>query len=108
TDSIFIDYLLDLDCFVTVPNAFTPNGDGKNDLFKPVLNCDALLFRFSIFDRWGQMVFTTDKQEEGWDGGIAETSFPPGVYVWQLAYKIQINIGKFIEGTENGTLTLLR
>ncbi|MCF6170627.1 MAG: gliding motility-associated C-terminal domain-containing protein [Bacteroidales bacterium] len=108
TDSVFIDYLLDLECFVKVPNAFTPNGDGKNDLFKPVINCDAISYEFMIFDRWGQLVFSSDNQEEGWDGGIAETTFPTGVYLWQLAYKIQINIGKFIEGTENGTLTLLR
>jgi gliding motility-associated-like protein len=107
-DTVFIDYLLDLQCFVTVPNAFTPNGDGKNDVFKPVLNCDASVYEFSIFNRWGQMVFTSKNQEEGWDGGIDETNASPGVYLWQVAYKIQINIDKFIEGTDKGTLTLVR
>ena len=108
TDSIFIDYLLDLQCFVTVPNAFTPNGDGKNDTFKPVLNCDASFYELSIFNQWGQMVFSTDNQEESWDGGNDKSQHPPGVYVWQLGYKIQININKFIEGTDKGTVTLLR
>jgi gliding motility-associated-like protein len=104
TDSIFIDYLLDLDCFVTVPNAFTPNGDGKNDLFQPVLNCDATAYSLTIFNRWGQMVYSSNSQGEGWDGG----NYPPDVYLWQLAYRIQINIGKFIEGNQKGTLTLLK
>ena len=108
TDSIFIDYLLDLNCFVTVPNAFSPNGDGKNDVFSPVLNCDASVYKLSIYNRWGQMVFTTADQEEGWDGGADKTSLPPGVYLWQLVYKIQININKFIDGAEKGTVTLVR
>lgn len=108
TDSIYIDYLLDLNCFVTVPNAFSPNSDGKNDEFIPLLNCDATIFELNIFNRWGQMVFSTNNQEEGWDGGSNETARPPGVYLWQLSYKIQININKFIEGAENGTVTMVR
>ena len=107
-DSLFFDYYIDLNCFVTVPNAFTPNGDGINDVFKPLLNCDASSYEFSVFNRWGQMVFTTNNQIEGWDGGADKTSNPPGVYLWQLAYKIQININKFIERTEKGTVTLVR
>jgi len=108
TDSIFIDYLLDLNCFVTVPNAFTPNGDGKNDLFSPVLNCDASVYELSIYNRWGQLVFSTNNQEVGWDGGSSKTTWSPGVYLWQLSYKIQININKFIDGAEKGSVTLVR
>ena len=108
TDSIFIDFLLDLNCFVTVPNAFSPNNDGKNDVFSPVLNCDASVYELSIYNRWGQMVFETNNQEEGWDGGSSKTIWPPGVYVWQMNYKIQININKFIDGEEKGTVTLVR
>ncbi len=107
-DSLYFDYYIDLDCFVTVPNAFTPNGDGKNDTFKPILNCDATVYEFSVFNRWGEMVFTSNSQVEGWDGGSSKTADPPDVYVWQLVYKIQININKFIESAEKGTVTLVR
>ncbi len=107
-DSLFFDYYIDLDCFVSIPNAFTPNGDGKNDLFKPVFNCDAMLYDLVIFNRWGQIVFSSKNQEIGWDGGADKIAYPPGVYVWQLSYKIQININKFTEGAEKGTVTLLR
>ncbi|MDD4209578.1 MAG: gliding motility-associated C-terminal domain-containing protein [Bacteroidales bacterium] len=56
---------------VYVPNAFTPNGDGINDIFKPeMLENVKEGYVFEIFDRWGQKVFATTDTEEGWDGTI--------------------------------------
>ena len=56
---------------VYVPNAFTPNGDGTNDIFKPeMLENVKEGYVFEIFDRWGQKVFATTDTEEGWDGKI--------------------------------------
>ena len=67
---------------IVVPNAFTPNGDGRND----VLRVDAIGIRdfkyFSVFNRWGQEVFTTSNQGIGWDGTRGGQVQPPGVYVW--------------------------
>jgi len=67
---------------IVVPNAFTPNGDGHND----VLKVDAIGIRdfkyFSVFNRWGQEVFTTSNQGIGWDGMRGGQVQPPGVYVW--------------------------
>ncbi|MDD4209412.1 MAG: gliding motility-associated C-terminal domain-containing protein [Bacteroidales bacterium] len=56
---------------VYVPNAFTPNGDGINDIFKPeMLENVKEGYVFEIFDRWGQKIFATTDTEEGWDGKI--------------------------------------
>ena len=67
---------------IVVPNAFTPNGDGHND----VLRVDAIGIRdfkyFSVFNRWGQEVFTTSNQGMGWDGMRGEQVEPAGVYIW--------------------------
>lgn len=67
---------------IVVPNAFTPNGDGHND----VLKVDAIGIRdfkyFSVFNRWGQEVFTTSNQGMGWDGMRGEQVEPAGVYIW--------------------------
>ncbi|MBP7102794.1 MAG: gliding motility-associated C-terminal domain-containing protein [Bacteroidales bacterium] len=56
---------------VYVPNAFTPNGDGVNDVFKPeMLENVKEGYIFEIFNRWGEKIFSTTNTEEGWDGTI--------------------------------------
>jgi gliding motility-associated-like protein len=70
-----------------VPNAFTPNGDGKNDLFMP-LGVYVEEFQMWIFDRWGDMIFTTTDMRQGWDGkanGGAKIA-QEDVYVWVINY----------------------
>lgn len=62
---------------VYVPSAFSPNGDGKNDLFLPVYVGMKELRQFSVFNRWGQKVFETASTARGWDGRDAS-----GTYVW--------------------------
>ena len=58
-----------------MPNAFTPNNDGHNDVIKPVLN-GIETYQIKIFDRWGKIVFSSNDPYEGWDGnGVSE-----GVY----------------------------
>jgi gliding motility-associated-like protein len=58
-----------------VPNAFTPNGDGLNDLFKVVPDCEIETFELRIFNRWGVEVFSTDSPEEGWNGASPDADF---------------------------------
>ena len=69
-----------------VPNTFTPDGNGLNDFFFPVLgNPDPEEFRFMIFDRWGQPLFSTENPAVHWDGNFSNgTEVPIGVYVWKL------------------------
>ena len=71
---------------VWVPNTFTPDGDGHNDFFFPVLGNPAPEeYRFAIFDRWGQPLFDTTDPAEGWSGSFADgQETPVGVYIWKL------------------------
>ena len=65
-----------------VPNAFTPNGDGKNDIFKPILLGMKSLTYFKIFNRLGQLIFSTSQQNTGWDGSYKGRAVDPDVFVW--------------------------
>jgi len=72
-----------------VPNAFTPNGDGLNDTFRMVgLPPENITeFNLQIFNRWGEIVFSTRDIEMGWDGTFNGAECPAGVYVWALFYR---------------------
>lgn len=55
---------------VYIPNAFTPNGDGKNDVFRAITSAGIQLIHFDIYDRWGERVWSTDDYTKGWDGSF--------------------------------------
>ena len=76
----------DCDCIFYIPNAFTPDNDGRNDIFKPINKCYYEKYRLRIFNRWGNEVFSSLNQYAGWDGSSKNTKQPPGVYVWELEY----------------------
>jgi gliding motility-associated-like protein len=73
-------------CFITVPNAFTPNGDGKNDFLYPLNAYTATNLEFRVFNRYGQLVFETRDWTRKWDGTINGKPQPVGAYVWTLRY----------------------
>ena len=88
-----------------MPNAFTPNGDGKNDVFKFVaLGGVSKLYYFRIYNRLGQLVFSSVKYGEGWDGTISGKAQDPGGYVWMA--KGEDWNGNVFE--EQGTMVLVR
>ena len=66
-----------------IPNAFTPNGNGKNEVFKPVMN-DIFEFQFNIYNRWGELIFATSNLEEGWDGTFNGSPCMQGMYLWTV------------------------
>ncbi|HXB28374.1 MAG TPA: gliding motility-associated C-terminal domain-containing protein [Puia sp.] len=72
---------------IYVPNAFTPNGDGKNDIFKPTYIGITELKYFRVFNRNGQLVFETNQQTNGWNGNIYSKPSPEGTYVWEVSGK---------------------
>ena len=95
------------DCNIFVPTAFTPNGDDNNDLFKPQFVCDFLEYEFRIFDRWGELIYSTTDPTAGWDGTFLGLKENTSVYVWVLIYKF--NDGDLgIESLKKGDVTLLR
>jgi gliding motility-associated-like protein len=67
---------------VLVPSAFTPNNDGLNDLLRPRYNGIKHLDFFSVYDRWGQLVFTTSDMTKGWDGKTKDQLQNNGTFVW--------------------------
>jgi gliding motility-associated-like protein len=76
-------YMLETFIPIQVPNAFTPNGDGLNDTFKPVVNAELVhRFNMTIYNKWGQRIFETTNATEGWDG----KDVLPGVYNWVISY----------------------
>jgi len=76
-----------VDCVIVFPNAFTPNGDGRNDFFK-ILNAFNLKeYALSIYNRWGQLVFSTSDFRMGWDGKLKDQPQDPGTFVYYCKYK---------------------
>jgi gliding motility-associated-like protein len=102
TDSVHVKYYTGPDIYL--PNAFSPNGDGRNDWLRPVAVGISSAFEFRVFSRGGQLLFQTKRPGEGWDGTIAQRPARPGTYVWEASgtdYK-----GKLI--VRKGTVELIR
>jgi gliding motility-associated-like protein len=73
-----------------LPNSFTPNGDGLNDIFIATkLFIDESGYLLTIFNRWGQRIFETANPSEGWDGRYKGFYAPPGVYVYHIQFSIK-------------------
>jgi len=89
------------------PNAFTPNGDGVNDTFKPIFLCPVASTHFRIFNRWGQKVFESRDPNAAWDGKIAGAEAASDVYGWQVEYEV-LRDGVAQKRTAQGDVTLLR
>jgi gliding motility-associated-like protein len=68
---------------IFVPSAFTPNADGKNDVLRPKLVGITEFKYFSVYNRWGQLLFTTNEPGKGWDGIFNGVRQPSGGYVYQ-------------------------
>ena len=89
-----------------IPNAFTPNNDGKNDFFQLFGNLPALKFvHVTIFDRIGELVFESNEINFKWDGTYKGNLLPPGVYVYTLRAVFDDN---HTDKLQNGSITLLR
>jgi gliding motility-associated-like protein len=73
---------------VYVPNAFTPDQDGNNEIFIPIISGhDPEEYEFMIFDRWGELIFISESSNSGWDGSYKGWSSKEDVYVWKLNVK---------------------
>jgi gliding motility-associated-like protein len=91
-------------CIVFVPNAFTPNGDGKNDAFEPGVSCPQISgYTFSIYNRYGQKVFQSSEPGKLWDGSDNGHPADAGTYFFYLQYKDGTN-----EVKRKGDILLIR
>ncbi|BAV06271.1 gliding motility-associated C-terminal domain-containing protein [Filimonas lacunae] len=93
-----------LDHGMYMPTAFTPDHDGKNDVFRPVFSGKVSQYRFSVYNRYGQQVFTSTQLNQGWDGTFKGSYSDMNVYVWVCQYQLD---GGPLQ-VEKGTVTLLR
>ncbi|QQR88340.1 MAG: gliding motility-associated C-terminal domain-containing protein [Flavobacteriales bacterium] len=91
---------------VYLPNAFSPNGDGINDLFGAVVrDMDPVGFSLQLFDRWGQVVFETTDPEATWHGRTKGVETPVGVYAWRMQAQQRGTTDRVVE---YGHVTLIR
>jgi gliding motility-associated-like protein len=89
---------------IFVPTAFSPNGDGVNDLFRPIGVGIKSIEYFRVFNRWGQLVFSTSVNGQGWDGSIGGKPQSTNTFVWIVRGIDYLNKPFF----RKGTVTLIR
>jgi gliding motility-associated-like protein len=95
-----VDVMLqDCESKITLPNVFTPNGDGRNDFFFPLFYNLISSYQLNIFNRWGQEIFTSDRIIYGWDGTTSSgTLVPSGTYFWIVNYSDKDGINETLKG----------
>nr|WP_295869862.1 gliding motility-associated C-terminal domain-containing protein [uncultured Chitinophaga sp.] len=84
---------------IFLPNAFSPNGDGKNDIFRIVNYHGQQIIDFSIYNRWGECIFLTTDARQGWNGTFRGQLQPLGTYVYKLRYRNMLGQEKLLKGT---------
>jgi gliding motility-associated-like protein len=89
-------------CDAVIPDAFTPDNDGLNDNFAPILTCPVAGYLFNIYNRWGELMFSAENPDEEWDGTFRGTPADLGVYYYTFQY--------FKDGSvfRKGSVTLIR
>ncbi|HEY0611648.1 MAG TPA: gliding motility-associated C-terminal domain-containing protein [Chitinophaga sp.] len=87
-----------LHCFVILPNAFSPNGDGNNDVFRPKVYDDVHNYRLSIYNRWGSLVFRTNDPGAGWNGAYKGSAAPAQHYIYVCTYTDRNNEPQELRG----------
>jgi gliding motility-associated-like protein len=92
-------------CQFFIPNAFTPNGDGRNDVFLPKYQCLLGNYKLMVYNRLGQLVFVSGNAALGWDGSYGNQPQPTDTYVWELDYTDNFT-GKNMR--KSGTVVLIR
>jgi gliding motility-associated-like protein len=92
---------------IWLPNAFTPDGDGLNDEFKPVERYDMVkTYHFSIYNRWGQLIFETSDISQGWDGTFQGNPAEQGTYVYKIVFTAYPDYNQ--SQTKTGSVVLVR
>ncbi|HEX2618032.1 MAG TPA: PKD domain-containing protein [Flavobacteriales bacterium] len=85
TDTAYAQVVIDGYFSVYVPNAFTPDGDGVNDGWRPIMkDLDPKSYMLRVFDRWGKIVWSSQSQDDRWDGRVSGSDPVLGVYAWKL------------------------
>ena len=102
-DTTFQTVWVKPDFLFFVPNSFTPNKDGINDVFLPQIY-GIMEYELEIYNRWGELLFHSNQLDMGWDGSFKDTACPSGVYLWKIKAK---TIDHIIH-TEIGNINVMR
>lgn len=101
-DTQFLQFSVD-SCYrcdgVFVPTAFSPNGDGLNDVYQIRSLCQMDTFHFRIFNRWGQRIYTSNNPNKVWDGTFKGADAPVGLYVYVMSYRTIGRRNNFKQGS---------
>ncbi len=100
-------YIEQCSCAVNIPTAFTPNGDGRNDLFRVIIEPDCPIdnYQMFIYNRWGERVFVSGVPSEGWNGMYKNEPSEPGSYFYEVQFDYGSRKYKYYK---KGDLTLIR
>jgi gliding motility-associated-like protein len=94
---------------IFIPNAFSPDGDGLNDIFMAIATSDYIQkFHMLIFDRWGGEIFESNDIMLGWDGTLHGKLLPGGMYTYKITYSIYPSFGDYSEQVRLGTVMIVR
>ncbi len=88
---------------IFMPNAFTPDDDGLNDIFSPVITFTPSKYEFRVYSRTGVLLFHTSSHGTGWDGRHNDKPMPSGVYLWSL----KLTTPSGLSEQRTGTVTIL-
>lgn len=83
-----------------VPNTFTPNQDGANDVFRPIMR-EVATYRLLVFNRWGELIYSTTTQGDGWNGTYKGKESPIDTYVWRIDYRENSGHARTVYGHVN-------
>ncbi len=92
-------------CQAYLPNSFSPNGDGINDELTLLTDCELAVYEMEVYDRWGNLLFSSTDIRKTWDGSYKEENLEQGVYLWVLRFQFA---GTNLLNTKSETVTLTR
>lgn len=104
TDTIVVKFK-PCNCEILVPNSFTPNDDGKNDYFYPLLSCEYTYYNLTIYDKWNNTIFSTNNPNAKWDGTYKGNPVPEDIYIYKIE-TIEKNSDK--KNSRSGKISLIR
>jgi gliding motility-associated-like protein len=87
-----------------IPTAFSPNNDGVNDFYKPVIGGNVIQYQFTIYNRWGEIIFTSNELNKGWNGYFKGSLQESHAFVWTCRYQLE---GEPVKN-EMGTVVLVK
>lgn len=99
--STFVVHYTNCMCEIYIPNAFTPDGDQLNNDFKVISDCPLYSYEIQIFNRWGELIFTSTDLNESWDATYKDTLVQDGIYTWKVTYMLDDDVPETITGHVN-------